>query len=183
MSEEFDVLHSPPFADRGLATDSYIRLFRELWTSPSPSLEDAFYSVSNIGFEPKPVQNPLPIWIGGITGPALRRAARLGDGWQGIRHRPPEIPAAVQKLHQLLEEEGRSAKGFTIGMRTPISINQERAPEEAIPLEGSPLQIRDDVRRYEEAGVEYLVINPRGRTLEEQRTQIRLFAEDVVVNL
>lgn len=183
MSEEFDVLKSPPFADRGPATDSYIRLFRELWTSPSPSFNDPFYTVSNVGFEPKPVQNPLPIWIGGITGPALRRAARLGDGWQGIRHRPPKIPAAIQRLHQLLEEEERSPEGFTMGMRTPISINQERAPEEAIPLEGTPQHVRDDVRRYEEAGIQHLVINPRGRTLEAQRDQVRLFAEDVVANL
>lgn len=183
MAEEFELLQSPPYADRGPVTDSYIRLFRELWTSPSPTFEDAFYSVSNVGFEPKPVQNPLPIWIGGITGPALRRAAKLGDGWQGIRHRSADIPAAMQKLHQLLEEEERSADGFTFGMRTPIAINQEPAPEEAIPLEGTAQHLLDDVRRYDEAGIEYLVINPRGQTLEEQRTQVRLFAEEIVAKI
>ncbi len=90
MEEEFQALDLDNFAQRGAVSNEYIRLFKELWTKEEPEFHGEFYNVSGAGFLPKPVQKPHPpIWVGGHTGPALRRAAELADGWMPIGLRPP----------------------------------------------------------------------------------------------
>src|SRR5437016_1036931 len=85
MKEEFENLKAPPFHERGRVTDEYIKAFRELWTKEKPTLDGKYYSFSDIIFLPKPVQKPtIPIWIGGHSKQALRRAGELGDGWHPI---------------------------------------------------------------------------------------------------
>jgi probable F420-dependent oxidoreductase len=90
MEEEFRALNLTTFQDRGAVTDEYIQILRELWTQEWPSYKGRFYSFEEVRFYPKPVQKPHPpIWIGGHTKAAIRRAARLGDGWHPIGLRPP----------------------------------------------------------------------------------------------
>jgi probable F420-dependent oxidoreductase len=80
MREEFEALGLPPFAERGTVTDEYLNACRELWTKDDPRFEGRYVKFANILFEPKPLQKPHPpIWVGGESGPALRRTARLGD--------------------------------------------------------------------------------------------------------
>ena len=91
MKEEFEAIGADPFAERGAVTDEYLdRVCRELWTKENPTLRAANTSnSSNILFEPKPVQKPHPpIWVGGESGPALRRTAQLGDAWYPIGTNP-----------------------------------------------------------------------------------------------
>ena len=77
LKEEFEAIGAPDFAARGKVTDEYIRAFIELWTKDSPRYAGEFVSFDNIVFAHKPVQKPHPpIWIGGESGPALRRSAR-----------------------------------------------------------------------------------------------------------
>ena len=81
LAEEFAAIGAPPFAVRGAATDEYLMAFRELWTKDKPRFDGRFVKFSDILFAPKPVQKPCPaLWIGGESGPAMRRAARIGDG-------------------------------------------------------------------------------------------------------
>src|SRR5262249_57190450 len=85
MKEEFDNLKAPLFSERGRVTDEYIKAFRELWTTDNPSFQGKYCSFSDIIFLPKPVQTPtIPIWIGGHSKQAVRRAAEVGDGWHPI---------------------------------------------------------------------------------------------------
>ena len=89
LREEFEAIGAPPYDERGAVGDEYIRAFKELWTSDNPSFEGKYCRFSNITFLPKPVQRPHPpIWIGGESPPALRRAARLGDAWYPIGDNP-----------------------------------------------------------------------------------------------
>ena len=89
LREEFEALGIPPFEERGLVADEYLRAFKELWTSESPTFEGKYCRFSNIYFEPKPVQKPHPpIWIAGESTPALRRVGQLGDGWQPVVNNP-----------------------------------------------------------------------------------------------
>ncbi|HTN69608.1 MAG TPA: LLM class F420-dependent oxidoreductase, partial [Methylomirabilota bacterium] len=100
MKEEFENLKAPGYEERGRVTDEYINAFRELWTSETPSFNGKYCSFSNIIFLPKPVQKPaIPIWIGGHSKQAIRRAARLGDGWHPIGGVPtiPLEPDDVRK--------------------------------------------------------------------------------------
>src|SRR5260370_20336205 len=106
MKEESEALGVPPFPERGAVTDESLNACRELWTKDDPRFEGRYVKFANILFEPKPVQKPHPpIWVGGESGPALRRTAKLGDGWYPIgtnpRHRldsMKRIAAGVEPL-------------------------------------------------------------------------------------
>ena len=114
MEEEFKALGLDTFAQRGAVTDEYIQLFKELWTKDNPEFQGEHYQLSESGFQPKPVQKPHPpIWIGGHTNPAIRRAAKYGDGWMPIGLRPPailepeELAEKIARLQRLTFEAGR----------------------------------------------------------------------------
>ena len=79
MEEEFQAMGLDTYAQRGEVTNEYIEIFKELWTSEQPEFHGKHYEISGVGFLPKPVQKPHPpIWVGGHTNAAIRRAARLG---------------------------------------------------------------------------------------------------------
>ena len=74
-------LMNVPYADRGLIMDEYLDAMIELWENDNPSFHGIHVNFDDIVFDPKPVQRPLPLWFGGRTKAALRRIARVGDGW------------------------------------------------------------------------------------------------------
>jgi len=77
---EYDALGAK-FEGRGQRMDDQIRLLRRLWTERSFSDEGPDYSIAEAGIYPLPIQQPIPIWIGGFSPAAMKRAARIGDGW------------------------------------------------------------------------------------------------------
>ena len=112
MKEEFHLLGAPPFEERGRVTDEYIRAFKELWTAESPAFDGSYCNFSDLFFLPKPAQKPhIPIWIGGHSDRALRRAAKLGDGWHPIGAVPtaPLEPEELQKSLSTLARYARAA--------------------------------------------------------------------------
>ena len=79
LQAEFDAVVTTPFAARGAVTDEYLKAFRVLWTEEMPRANGRWVKFDGIVFAPKPVQRPHPpIWVGGESAPALRRAAGLG---------------------------------------------------------------------------------------------------------
>ena len=115
LEAEFDAVAMTPFAERGAVTDEYVAAFRALWTETTPRFDGQYVKFDGVLFEPKPVQQPHPpIWVGGESGPSLRRAARLGDAWYPIgsnnRHLLDTLPryrAGVARLRRFTEEAGR----------------------------------------------------------------------------
>jgi probable F420-dependent oxidoreductase len=106
LADEFETLGAPPFSERGKVTDEYLEAILELLHSDRPSFKGKYVAFDNIGFEPKSVQKPHPpIWIGGDSDAALRRAARFGDGWAPWQTRPEDLPARLDML--------KSAKGWS----------------------------------------------------------------------
>ena len=78
MREEFEAIGTPPYDKRGAVSDEYLGVFKELWTSDNPAFEGTYCRFANVMFAPKPVQKPHPpLWIGGESPAALRRAGRL----------------------------------------------------------------------------------------------------------
>src|SRR5438552_4567518 len=101
LREEFEALGAADFDRRGAVSDEYIRIFKTLWTQSPASFEGEFYRFAPLKCEPQPLQKPHPpIWIGGHSPAALRRVARLGDGWHpvggiaAIPLRPAEMRAS-----------------------------------------------------------------------------------------
>ena len=178
MREEFEALGAPPFADRGRVTDEYLAAFRELWTAQSPEFAGEHVSFSNIAFEPKPVQSPHPpIWVGGESPPAIRRAGRTGNGWYPISYRASHpldtlgaLKASLERLHAVAREAGRDPVDIEVTYHA--GVYDRRGEETAADgtrraFTGTDDQIADDVRRFKEAGVSNIFWTFPGDTSDE----------------
>ena len=165
MAEEFAALDSD-FAARGAITDEHIALLKAFWTNPEPDVSGVHYSVSGLGMAPMPVSRPHPpIWTGGVSPPALRRAANLADGWHGVRQNPADVTRVAGRIGELRSARGESLEGFTISLRAGLDVTDEPfGGVERTPLRGSPEQVSGDLVEYEQAGLDYLVIEPRAAT-------------------
>ncbi|MFQ5993005.1 MAG: LLM class F420-dependent oxidoreductase [Nitrospiraceae bacterium] len=128
MAEEFALLGAS-FHDRGRRMDEYLRLMKVLWTEENPRFDGEYFRVAHCAFTPKPVQKPhVPLWIGGESKAALRRAARLGDGWHSAGTSLAELPEKLRVLREALHQAGRSAEGFVISAfpTDPFSLDLVR---------------------------------------------------------
>ena len=190
LREEFEALGTPPFEERGRVADEYLRVFKKIWTDPTPEFAGDYARFKDISVLPLPVQKPHPpLWIGGESGPALRRAARLGDGWFPIGNNPKfpldtyaRYKAAVDKLHALAEAEGRDpgeldlaySLNWTFGSAPPLKSDTKPA------LTGTPEEIAADIERFEDLGLAHLLLNFQGGSLNETLDRMAGFARDVV---
>jgi probable F420-dependent oxidoreductase len=125
LKPEFDAVVTTPFVERGAVTDEYVAAFRTLWTENKPTIAGRYVRYGGLLLEPKPVQKPHPpIWVGGESGPSMRRAARLGDAWYPIgsnnKHLLDTLPryqAGVARLRQLTAAAGRDPSAVALTYR------------------------------------------------------------------
>ena len=132
------------FHQRGAITDQHLAAIRALWTEPEPRFSGRFASFSDVRFEPKPAQRPHPpIVIGGTAEPALRRAARVGDGWYGFALTVERTAEIVAELARLRARTGRREQPLEISLTTFEPLTDEL------------------VARAEAAGIHRLIVFPR----------------------
>jgi probable F420-dependent oxidoreductase len=189
MKEEFDVL-GIPFDERGRRTDEYIRILKELWEEDEPRFEGKFFRFSDIKFYPKPLQKPHPpIWIGGGSRRAIRRAALLGDGWQPTWVDPEAMEAGIDYIKDIAKEAGRELSSFIFSVRTRLRIYKEdknQIREEAeesghpFPLYGTSKEIINRIQRFKEIGVSHIVIDVRAKTDEEMFYMMERFSKEIM---
>ena len=125
LKAEFDAVVTTPFAERGAVTDEYVAAFRTLWTEKKPVIDGKYVHYNGLLLEPKPVQTPHPpIWVGGESGPSVRRAARLGDAWYPIgtnnAHPLDSLPryrAGIERLRRATEAAGRKRDAVALTYR------------------------------------------------------------------
>ena len=85
LKVEMEAVATTPFAERGAVTDEYMDAMRTIWTQDKPVFHGKYTNIDGLLTDPKPVQKPYPpIWVGGESGPSMRRAARIGDAWYPI---------------------------------------------------------------------------------------------------
>ena len=181
MPEEFEAM-SASYEDRGALTDEHIEMFKALCAGETAEYDGRHFHVSEKVFYPKPLQKPHPpIWIGGKSRAALRRVARLGDGWLPIGNTPAEMAEGGKYLRRLCEELGRDPETAKLGLNMAMNIGEpRRAPGgERVPLTGRVADIIDDVRRYRDAGLELLVISMTGMDSASSLDGMKRFAEEV----
>lgn len=141
LREEFEAL-TADFAARRELTEEWITILRQLWTAGRPAgFEGRHYRFAPLVLLPRP-DRPIPIVIGGNSRSALRRAARIGDGWHGVRLAPEQVRAAVGWLRADLADADRDPAGFRVVLRT--SVNPEDAARE--------------LESYAAAGVDELIV-------------------------
>jgi probable F420-dependent oxidoreductase len=186
MEEEFELLDAPPFAERGAVTNEYLEAFIELWTKDDPKFEGKYVNFSNITFLPKPVQKPYPpIWIGGQSKPAIRRAARLGDAWHPVGAipatplEPEELAENLVLLREYAEKAGRDPSKIQVSVKAPLyDSGDSSGPRRR--FTGSADAVRQDVQTYSDVGVTHLIFD--FRTADPHQTEDRMaqFAEEVM---
>jgi probable F420-dependent oxidoreductase len=188
LKEEFAAIGAPPFAERGAITDEYVQTFRELWTSDDPRFAGRYVQFGGIAFEPKPVQRPHPpIWVGGESGPALRRTARLGDAWYPIGTNPahpldslPRYRLGIERLGKLTTESGRG-----VGLAYRCTKHGAELPAKAGDGErrlfsGGPEEIAGDLRDFGALGVGYVDFTFAQASVAETLTEMKRFRDEVL---
>ena len=178
MAEEFAAL-DVDYDARGTITDEHIAILRGFWTEESPNMQGDHYTVSGLGMAPRPpgASGP-PIWTGGTSRPALRRAARLADGWHGVRQTPADVAGVVERISHLRAESGHGMHGFAISLRAGLDlVDEPLGGESRTPLRGSAAQITNDLHAYAEAGLTHVAVEPRSSSADELIDRLEQFAE------
>ena len=189
LREEFEAVGAPPFEARGAVTDEYLRLMRATWTTDPVSFTGRYVSVRDVHALPKPVQpGGIPVWIGGHTDAAVRRASTLGDGWHPIALRPPgllfpdEYAKRARQIETWAKEAGRDPRAITLTVRVPMEVRSKRfkPPGGDRPLfQGTAEQVIGDIRAYADAGVTHFVFDHTHQDLRSVLENLDRFAHDV----
>jgi probable F420-dependent oxidoreductase len=111
--------------DRGARSDEFLELTRLLWTEPEVSYDGQHFQLASCHMDPKPIQNPhIPIFVGGHSRAALRRAARWGDGWYGFQLDPARTAPILDDLRAACEAQGRDPAELEIVI-TPTGADSD----------------------------------------------------------
>jgi probable F420-dependent oxidoreductase len=191
MREEFEAIGAPSYDERGAVGDEYIRAFKELWTSDNPAFEGKYCRFANVAFAPKPVQKPHPpIWTGGESPAALRRAGRLANAWYPIGSNPrfpvgtpAQFAEYAARVKRYAKEAGRdpSSLDFAYSANWYNDQQAQTLPDgQRRPLTGTPQQIADDIKHYEELGVRHMLVNLQGETQAQTLERMQRFADRIM---
>ena len=142
---EYEALDQP-FHERGRRMTEQIGLLRRLWTEKAVTFAGTYDTVTAAGLAPMPVQQPIPIWIGGSSDGAYRRIGRLADGWFPQRRPGEELDHALAVIAASAEEAGRDPS--TIQMEGGVRWSPE-----------DPDRFVRQVDRWRQAGASHLTID------------------------
>jgi probable F420-dependent oxidoreductase len=146
------------FRVRGAYLEETVDLWRHLWGGVTSPFRGRFHDLDDFVFEPLPTQGAdLPIWFGGRVDAALRRAGRLGDGYQGTSSSPAAFAPRIPVLREAADAAGRPMPTLSARVRV-VAGGSEPAPDDGYTLRGSPDQIRAGIAEWEALGVTDLAL-------------------------
>jgi probable F420-dependent oxidoreductase len=114
------------FRQRARLFEEQVEVLRLLWTQEHVSYRGTFHTITDAGLNPRPVQRPIPLWIGGHADAALRRIARLADGWLPLG-KPETVGPLIERLRLYAQEAGRNPT--EIGIEATVNA-REGQPDE-----------------------------------------------------
>jgi probable F420-dependent oxidoreductase len=176
--------------------DEGIVLMRKLWAASHVTFSGKYYQVEDVTIEPKPAQGHIDLWVGGRTDFALKRVARLGDGWFASRVTPQQFSDGLQKIDEYAQHYGRGDVHLEAGAIVFCNVADRSQDAHAVADEfcrnmpdldpvqqywpiGSPQECCDQIARYVEAGLTKFVLWPACPP-SDLITQIDRFAHEVV---
>jgi probable F420-dependent oxidoreductase len=166
-----------PFTERGAYTDEAIAVMRALWSSDEPRFAGKYYRFEGMKFSPRPLQIPsIPLVIGGVSRAAIRRAARLGDGWQPLGLSPEALAQGIATLRD--EARACSRDAAKIPVSIAMTLAAARAGRHA--LGTGPSEIVKNARAYADVGVETLIISAGTSDPGEARAALEMVAREVL---
>jgi probable F420-dependent oxidoreductase len=154
------------FHNRGKRLEEQVLLLRRLWNEPLVDFKGSWHTIPDAGLNPLPVQQPIPIWFGGQSEPALRRMARLADGWMTNYRTVEAAKSDLALLDRFLAEAGRARPEFGLEPRISYETGDPKAWEESL-------------RDWQAAGATHLSFNTMGsgfKTPQEHIQAIQQFA-------
>ena len=163
LEAEFRALGAP-YEARGKYTDEAIQLMRACWANETPEFAGHFFRLSGMRFGPRPAAGSIPIWVGGISRRAIRRAVELGDGWHGTRMKPEQVAERLTWIREMADRRGRDLAGFALSHRVYVGF-ADRWTETGGYVQGilaPPTELADYLNRYEELGIGEILITPIG---------------------
>jgi probable F420-dependent oxidoreductase len=185
VSKAFEVL-GVPYTERGAVADEYLEAMRVLWTAHEPRFHGTYCAFDDIGFYPKPVQDPLPVWVGGHTDAAICRAARFGDCWHLSRKSPEFAASRIPFLHECVRAAGRDPEQVKVSIKrrlhfTDLGLEYRRAAAStAEDMVGSTAEVIADVRSWIKLGITQVTYDFVTPDIDEQMAVMSRFAEHVL---
>ena len=144
------------FKERGRFSDEAIAAMRALWIEAEPRFDGVWSRFAGMPFSPKPVQRPsIPVVIGGVSPAAIRRAARLGDGWQPLGLAPEALRAGMARLREEARAHGRAAAAIPVSLA--LNLGTGRAGRATLGTE--PAEIARNARAYADVGLDALLVS------------------------
>lgn len=177
MAEEAAVLNMP-WDRRGARSDEQLEIFRRLFTEDAPSFDGEFYGFPEVGFEPKPVQKPLPIWVGGSSAAAFRRTAAYGHAFHAAFQPRQVVADEWAEVRRACEAIGRNPDELTLSLR--IFLDPAKAMDPAKSIAGSRDEMLETIAGLRDIGVTHILLDPVARGGVSARLDaLRAFMEDV----
>ena len=187
---ELDAVSTTPFAERGAVTDEYLDAMRVIWTQERPVFHGKYVHIDGLLTDPKPLQKPHPpIWVGGESGPSMRRAARIGDAWYPIGSNNahlldtlPRLTAGIARIRELTRAVGRHPAAMGVvyrvkrhGQPAPLATDGCRKL-----FTGSVADTIEDIAAVREIGVTALDFDFEGRDAAKSAADMKKFHGEVL---
>jgi len=185
-------------AERGRRADEVLELARRLWSEESVDFAGEFYRYEGVSISPRPVQQPLPLWIGGSSPAAVRRTVRLGTGWLGGVQTPAQVAPVIAAIRKLGAESGRpipedhfgASFAFRLGPADDSVLSRAFAarvraggaefdPNAYFAL-GEAKAVLERIAQYRAVGVSKFVLIPLVQTADELLEQTRRLSAEVI---
>ncbi len=182
MEEEFAAL-GVPFKERGKMTDEQLEIIAKLWSEEHINYQGQFYSVQDVAFYPKPIQQPrIPIWIGGESMAAMRRTAKYGDAWfpYYIDITAAQLRERFETIRRMAAEAGRNPDQIQLTCCRAIEVTREAVPQDEQRLRGTPEQLVEALSAYRDAGVDHIALQFMVPRWPDRVEQIERFATEVM---
>lgn len=177
--EEYEAL-GYPFNRRGRRCNEGLEIVKKLWSGDEASHEGEFYSFEGARLGPRPKQAPHPpIYVGGHTPAAIRRAARFADVWHPFKVMAEDVAALRPQLAAALEAEGRQADGFAIAPKILLAFQDGPPSDGQPPTQGRPQDIVDALKRYQDAGATEFCFDIAPETTANALDTLERFAQEV----
>jgi probable F420-dependent oxidoreductase len=191
--EEFEAIAAAPFDDRGHVTDEWMMACKELWAKDDPRFDGKYVKFSDVVFTPKPVQQPIPIWVGGESAPALRRTVRYADCWYPVGTNPQfpmntasRLKTGLARFRGFAEKGGRDPASLQVALRVlvgPSARPRRTVDGEAEMFTGGAADYVADIAVLREAGVHAVDVRLFATTVDATIDNMRRFRDEVMAKV
>jgi probable F420-dependent oxidoreductase len=191
--EEFEAIGAAPFDDRGPVTDEWMMACKELWSKDEPQFDGKYVKFSDVVFTPKPVQQPIPIWVGGESAPALRRTVRYAHCWYPVGTNPQHpmntlsrFKAGIARFRGFAERGGRDPATVQLALRVlngPSARPRRTIDGEGDMFTGGAADYVADLKALAELGVDAVDVRLTTTALDATLDNMRRFRDGVMTKV